>query len=151
MRRANIFIALALAGLAAYLFFEAGKLNFGNMRVPQTGFFPKTLLALLILLSVFLLAQTLREKETGQGVEKIASQGLIRIGATLASLVGFALVLERLGFLLSTFLLMVLLLRAIEAPKWSKVFVVALSTALIAYFLFAWLLGIPLPAGILGI
>jgi putative tricarboxylic transport membrane protein len=105
----------------------------------------------LILLSVFLLAQTLREKETGQGVEKIASQGLIRIGATLASLVGFALVLERLGFLLSTFLLMVLLLRAIEAPKWSKVFVVALSTALIAYFLFAWLLGIPLPAGILGI
>ena len=46
---------------------------------------------------------------------------------------------------------MVLLLRAIEAPRWPKVFVVALVTALLSYGLFAWLLGVPLPAGILGI
>ena len=66
-------------------------------------------------------------------------------------MVGFALVLEWLGFLLSTFFLMVLLLRAIEAPRWSKVIIVALVTALISYGLFAWLLGVPLPAGVLGI
>jgi hypothetical protein len=60
-------------------------------------------------------------------------------------------VLERLGFLLATFILMVLLLRAIEAPRWPKVLIVALVTSLLSYGLFAWLLGVPLPGGILGI
>ena len=74
-----------------------------------------------------------------------------RIGATLATMIGFALVLERLGFLLATFILMVLLLRAIDAPRWSKVIIVSLVTSLLSYGLFAWLLGVPLPAGVLGI
>ena len=66
-------------------------------------------------------------------------------------MVGFALVLERAGFFLTTFFLMVLLLRAIEAQSWSKVIGIAVATALISYAIFGWLLGIPLPAGILGI
>jgi len=48
-------------------------------------------------------------------------------------------------------LLMVILLRSIEAQNWRKVIAVALATAVISYGLFAWLLGVPLPAGILGI
>jgi putative tricarboxylic transport membrane protein len=75
----------------------------------------------------------------------------VRIGGTLATMVGFALALERLGFLLTTFLLMVLLLRAIESQRWPKVVAIALMTALISYAIFGWLLGIPLPAGVLGI
>jgi putative tricarboxylic transport membrane protein len=151
MRRANIVVAISLAGLASFFFFEAGRLNFGNMRVPQTGFFPKTLLVLVLILSLCLLVQTLRQAETEARKQRISTQGWIRIGATLATLLGFALLLEWLGFFVSTFLLMILLLRAIEAMRWSKVIVVALATALVSYFLFAWLLGVPLPAGMLGI
>ena len=150
MRRANITVALALASLSTFLLFEAGRFNFGTLRVPQTGFFPKTLVILLLLLSLVLLVQALRQKETERGSQKIAADGWSRIAATLATMIGFALVLERLGFLLSTFLLMMLLLRAIEAPRWPKVFMVALVTALASYGLFAWLLGVPLPAGVLG-
>ncbi|MBM2803956.1 MAG: Tripartite tricarboxylate transporter TctB family [Deltaproteobacteria bacterium] len=150
MRRANITVALALVSASAFLLFEAGRFNFGTLRVPQTGFFPKTLVTLLLLLSLVLLVQALRRKETERGSEKIAADGWTRIAATLATMIGFALVLEWLGFLLSTFVLMVLLLRAIEAPRWSKVFTVALVTALAVYGLFAWLLSVPLPAGVLG-
>jgi heme A synthase len=46
---------------------------------------------------------------------------------------------------------MISLLRAIEAQKWRKVVVVALATALISYAIFSLLLGVPLPAGLLGI
>jgi len=46
---------------------------------------------------------------------------------------------------------MILLLRAIEAQRWSKVIGIAVATALIPYAIFGWLLGIPLPTGILGI
>ena len=137
--------------LAGFILLESRELSFGTFRVPHTGFFPKLLVGLLLLLSLFCLAQTLRDKRIERPTEKVPAEGWFRIGATLATLVGFALVLEWLGFLLSTFFLMVLLLRAIEAPKWSKVIVVALVTAAVSYGVFSWLLGVPLPAGVLGI
>ena len=150
MKRVELVAVIGLLLLVGFISFESRQLSFGTFRVPHTGFFPKILVGLLLLLSLTCLAQTLRAKEPDRRAEKIPAEGWIRIGATLATLVGFALVLEWLGFLLSTFLLMVLLLRAIEAPKWSKVVIVALTTALASYILFAWLLGVPLPAGVLG-
>jgi putative tricarboxylic transport membrane protein len=151
MKRLDLIAAAGLAGLAGYILFESRKLAFGSLRVPQTGFFPRALGILLVLLALGELLRALRHSEVVLSMEKIAGEGWIRIGATLATMLGFALVLEWLGFLLATFLLMVLLLRAIEAPRWPKVFVVALVTALLSYGLFAYLLGVPLPAGILGI
>ena len=151
MKRLDLIAAAGLAGFAGYILFESRKLAFGNLRVPQTGFFPRALGILLVLLALGELLRALRHSEPVLSMEKIAGEGWIRIGATLATMLGFALVLEWLGFLLATFLLMVLLLRAIEAPRWPKVFVVALVTALLSYGLFAYLLGVPLPAGILGI
>ena len=69
---------------------------------------------------------------------------------TFLILAGFALVIENLGYLISTFILMVLLLRAIDPQKWHVVIAVALSTSLVSYLIFAWLLNIPLPKGFLG-
>lgn len=151
MKRLDLIAAAALAGLASFVLFESRNLTFGSLRVPQTGFFPRVLGILLVLLALGELVRVLRLSEPAPASEKIASEGWIRIGAALVTMVGFALVLERLGFLLTTFLFMVLLLRAIAAPRWSKVFLVAALTSLISYGLFAWLLGVPLPAGILGI
>jgi len=149
--RSNIAVAAVLLALAGYIFLAAGTLPFGTMRVPQTAFFPKTLAVLLGIFSLILLARALAGREALRGSEKIETEGWIRIGATLATLAGFALVLEHLGFVLSTFLLMVCLLRAIEAQSWGKIITVALATSLITYGLFARLLGVPLPAGVLGI
>lgn len=151
MKRANLAAAVALLGLAGLILFEARKLNFGTLRLPHTGFFPKILVGLLLLLALSCLAQTLREKTAPARSEKIPSEGWFRIGATLVTLLAFALALEWLGFLLSTFLLMLLLLRAIEALPWSKVIFVALLTTLLSYGVFSWLLGVPLPGGVFGL
>lgn len=151
MKRFEIAAAAALAGFAGYILFESTRLRIGSFRVPQTGFFPRVLGILLVLLTLIELLRALRHPESANAPGKIASEGWFRIGATLATMLGFALVMEQLGFLLATFFLMVLLLRAIEAPRWPKVLIVALITSLLSYGLFAWLLGVPLPAGILGI
>jgi putative tricarboxylic transport membrane protein len=148
--RSNIAVAAILLALAGYIFAASGALPFGTLRMPQTAFFPRTLSGLLAILSLVLLAQTLTERPASLASQKIAADGWVRITATLAVLAGFALALETLGFLAATFLLMILLLRAIEPMPWRKVLGVALATALVAYGLFSWLLGIPLPAGILG-
>ena len=151
MRRSTIAAGLILAGLAVVIFIEASKLTFGSIRTPQTGFFPSILAFLLLLFSLLLLGQALRQPETGMGHWKIGAESWRRIGATVGALCGFALVLESLGYLLSTFILMVFLLRAIEPQKWNVVMAVALSTSLGSYLIFAWLLNIPLPTGFLGI
>jgi len=151
MKRPDLIAAAALAGLAGFVLFESRKLTFGSFRAPQTGFFPRVLGILLVLLALGELVRALRLSAPGPSREKIAGEAWVRLGAALVTMVGFALVLERLGFLLATFILMVLLLRAIEASRWSKVFLVAALTSLLTYGLFAWLLGVPLPAGILGV
>lgn len=151
MRRSTIAASLIVAGLAGLMLFEASRLAFGSIRLPQTGFFPSVLAILLLFLSIALLVQTRRQASGESREQPITSEAWIRISITLAAMLGFALVLEKLGFLLSTFTVMLLLLRVIERQKWSRVIAVALATALISYFLFARLLNIPLPAGVLDI
>ena len=151
MKQSNIAISLILIGLAGFILLQSRNLAFGTLRAPQTAFFPTTLATLLLIFSVMLLAQTLLGGEIRRGPGNIVAEGWVRIGATLATMVGFALALERLGFLLTTFLLMVLLLRAIESQRWPKVVAIALITTLSSYAIFGWLLGIPLPGGVLGI
>jgi putative tricarboxylic transport membrane protein len=151
MRRLTIAASLILAGLAGLILFETSRLAFGSIRVPQTGFFPSILAILLLFFSMALLVQTCRQAGGASGEQPIKSEAWTRISITLAAMLGFALVLEKLGFLLSTFTVMLLLLRVIEPQQWSRVIVVALATALVSYFLFAHLLNIPLPAGVLEI
>lgn len=140
-----------LVGLAGLILLESRNLPFGSMRAPQTAFFPTTLAILLLIFSAIMLAQALLGAESARAPDKIAAEGWIRIGATLVTMAGFAFALERAGFLLTTFLLMILLLRAIESQRWPKVVAIALATALISYAIFGWLLGMPLPTGVLGI
>jgi putative tricarboxylic transport membrane protein len=149
--RSDLAAAAILLALAAYIIVAAGAMPFGTARVPQTAFFPKCLAVLLAVLAVIVLVRTFIGAHDTVAVDEIAVRGWLRIGATLAVLIGFALVLEPLGFLASTFLLMFLLLRAIEPQPWRNVIAIAVATSLISYGLFSWLLGVPLPAGILGI
>jgi putative tricarboxylic transport membrane protein len=151
MRRSNVAVSLFLLGLAGFVLFQSRSLAFGSIRTPQTGFFPILLACLLLVLSFALLGQALRQSATAPSLWRVGSEGWKRIGSVFLILMAFALVLESVGFLISTFLLMVLLLRAIDPQKWHVVIAAALSTALVSYFLFAWLLNIPLPAGLLGI
>jgi hypothetical protein len=148
--RSDVVLAAILLALSGYIFVASGALPFGTMRVPQTAFFPKCLAVLLAILSVIALVRTVVGARDPLP-EEIGVRGWARIGMTLAVLGGFAMILETLGFLASIFLFMSLLLRAIEPQPWVNVIGIAVATALISYGLFSWLLGVPLPAGILGI
>ena len=76
--------------------------------------------------------------------------GRLRIGATLVGLVLYALVFERLGFLISSSAFVALLLVFYGERRWPVVLVVAVGAAVATYAVFARWLGVPLPPGILG-
>ena len=151
MKRSQVAVSALLTGLAGFILLESRHLSFGTMRVPQTGFFPWVLATLLLILGAISFVQEIFGRESDRLPNKILPEGWSRIAFILAAMIGFAVVLERLGFLLTTFFLMLLLLRAVESERWAKVFFVALLTAVGSYALFGWILGIPLPAGVFGI
>jgi len=82
--------------------------------------------------------------------EAPASPGArLRIAATLAGLALYALVFERLGFLISSAAFVALLLVFYGERRWPLVLAVAAGAAGATYAVFARWLGVPLPPGIL--
>jgi putative tricarboxylic transport membrane protein len=149
--RSHILVAVILLVLAGYIFLAAGDLPFGTLRVPQSAFFPKILAALLTTLSLLMLIRPAAALRTAEDASAIDAGGWRRIGVTLVAMAGFVLVLEPLGFLLAAFLSMIALLRAVEAQSWRRIIVIAAAAALVSHLVFARFLGVPLPAGVLGI
>ena len=68
----------------------------------------------------------------------------------LLSLSFYAFAVERLGFLVTTLLFLILVLRFIEPQKWTTVLSFSLTTAFLAWALFT-ALKVELPTGFLGI
>jgi putative tricarboxylic transport membrane protein len=69
----------------------------------------------------------------------------------IACLIVFSLALDRLGFLLSTIPLMLLLLRLVDPVRWSLSIPIALLAPLGVWWVLKRLLLIQLPSGIFGI
>jgi putative tricarboxylic transport membrane protein len=69
----------------------------------------------------------------------------------IALLVVFTLVFEMLGFLASTTLLLIALLRAIDPVPWARAIPIAILVPLVCWYVLQKLLLIQLPSGILNI
>jgi putative tricarboxylic transport membrane protein len=150
MLRTGVISAVTLLGLALAALLEASKLPFGRLNAPQAGFFPLILALFLAVFSLVLLAQSIGGPKEKSGL----SQGAAiwkKIVLAIAALAVFGVLFESLGYILSTFLFIAFLLRAVEQQKWSLVVVVAFLTSLTTYLVFGLLLNTPLPGGILGL
>jgi putative tricarboxylic transport membrane protein len=151
MRRTDFISAVTLLALALAALLEASKLPFGRLGSPQAGFFPLVLALLLAIISLVFLAQVIGgpkdESRASRGESVTWNKIILAIGA----LVVFGLLFESLGYVISTFLFIAFLLRAVERQKWSLVVLVAFFTSLATYLVFGLLLNTPLPGGILGI
>jgi len=150
MRRTDFFSAVTLLALALAALLEASKLPFGRVGAPHAGFFPFILAIFLAIFSLVFLAQLIGGHKGETGDSRAGSATWKKIILAVGALVVFGALFESLGYVISTFLFMVFLLRAVERQKWSLVVVVSFATSLSTYLVFGLLLGTPLPGGILG-
>ncbi len=151
MRRTDYISAVTLLALALAALLEASKLQFGRVSAPQAGFFPLVLAVFLAIFSLIFLAQAMGLPKEKPGASRGRSATWNKIVLAIAALVVFGVLFESLGYIISTFLFIVFLLRAVERQKWSLVVVVAFFTSLATYLVFGLLLNTPLPGGILGL
>ena len=136
--------------------FCLGSTKFGDIRsgFPSAGFFPFIGGVLLISLSTILLIWTRIGKEAEKGkIIKFFPQkdSLKRLVITLSVLFMYSVSLVYLGFFITTFLFMILLLKCLEPQRWMTVLIIAFLTSISAYSLFVILLKVQLPIGVFGI
>ena len=145
-------ITLAVISLMACI--GAGKLGIGQFNSPGPGFFPFVLGCVTGVLSLAVIAMRIRQSRgSGPPVRSSHAEagGLIKVACLLAALVGYGLLLEKIGYVFTTLIIFALLLKVVDKQKWYVVLASALTVAIVSYLFFDRLLGVPLPKSILGI
>jgi putative tricarboxylic transport membrane protein len=144
----NVFWILFGAGICI----ESTRLRLWNPSGPGSGFIP-FMAGLLIGAIGFLLFLSDRAKgsdqeEKGKFWENPIARN--RVFYLLASLCFMAVSMKKLGFLVTSVIVTILMIRAIEPRRWMTLILVSLGSCLSIYFLFKSLMQINLPKGFLG-
>jgi putative tricarboxylic transport membrane protein len=124
------------------------RLGLGSVTEPGAGFIFFWSGLLLVLLSLIVLADSVRGAE--DAVQGMGEMNWAKIALVLLSLWLYALFLERLGFVITTFVLLSFLLGWIEGTNWGRSLAVASAAALACFAIFELWLKIRLPKGIFG-
>ena len=104
---------------------------------------------LLLLISLYHLVTLAYEKKSGEEAPETKPKiDLKKISFVIISLFAYAILLETLGYLITTCIILIALFR-IMGSRWSVVFAASILAALITYFGFIKL-GVIFPEGILN-
>ena len=128
--------------------YGASRLGLGSVAEPGVGFIFFWSGLILVILSLIVLADSIRSSE--ETVREMGEMNWAKIALVLLSLLLYAFLLERLGFVLTTFVLMSFLLGCIEGTNWFRSLGVAGAAALASYAIFELWLKIRLPKGLFG-
>ena len=158
MRKSGLYTMLFWVALGIFVSAYAYiKLGIGKFNAPGSGLMPFLLGILFGLLALYKLAMVLLKHREPEGQQKKAgdeegTEKTPKLYRKLALIVGtlfaYAILIEPLGFILTTFFTMTLLFRSAGFKRWSLAVAYSAGVVLITYFLFTYL-GVRFPPGIL--
>lgn len=149
-QRGNTVIAFCWIGLSLFVLIGAHGLGLGDFRNPQEGLMPFLLGITLFLVGLAIAgkAWTLKPAENPGRQEAPAGTGnFLKIGVVFGSILAYALLLEKLGFLAATSLLLIVLFRTSGQSRWSSV-LISSGLAMAGIHVVFSLLGVGFPQGI---
>ena len=162
MKKKNIIAVVLFLAFAVAVWFISGsfvtKLS-ARLSANQLGndFFPKLVAVLMAILSLILLAQTIFSKP-GSPVnqdppeeERPTRKELVLPAIGVALMVMYLIIIEPIGFVLSTAMLILAFLALVRCRKWYYYVVTPLIGSLGVYMLFTRVFLVILPVGILPI
>jgi len=142
----NLFWLLA----SLFICVESYRLKLGAINQPGSGLFPFSAGLAMLILSLAALFQSIR----GRGrEEKTLRQEPLRwcnIVIILMAITAYAFSLEKIGFLINTFLFICLLLKVVEPQSWKTAIIGGLITSIAANLVFNVIFRAQIPSGILG-
>lgn len=150
MKKYDQISSLIWLSFAACICTESLRLPLGSWRDPGAGFLPLGAGLFLGLLSIihYFQARICREGDIRKSwISRERWKSLVII---LAVLFGYALLLDVLGFLISTFLLLLVLFSLAKPKKWAVAAGGSALASILSYIVFEIWLKTQLPRGILG-
>ncbi len=152
MRRHDLFGGIFWLIIGVGLIFESVELELGSIQFPGPGLMPFFIGCALAVTGLLLAIQEIRLSPVGQGDQTISlgkfrSKGL----PSLLTAVLYSASIKYLGFLLATFLLILVLLKILGSRRWSSILLISILATVASYLLFGVWLRIRFPVGLLGI
>jgi putative tricarboxylic transport membrane protein len=141
-------VGIVFLFLGAGILWQGKRLLMGTLREPGPGFFPNLVAALMIILSLFLIIPKGKGESDGNPFTPGATTRIVII---LAALSIYSFVLEILGFLVSSFLLMACLFKVYGNERWPLAILYSLIGVVSSYVLFEIVLKGNLPKGVIPI
>jgi hypothetical protein len=151
-KKKDLIAGLFWLGIGLLLSIWSMSYPIGTLIQPGPGFLALALGILLILLSLIVLVRAIASSfAVREAPLSSPFGGWKKIAFTVLVLILGAFFFERVGYLLTFFLLVIFLMRGAGSQSWKKIFLVAFCSVLGIYLVFVLLLEQPLPLGILGI
>lgn len=126
------------------------RLGIGDLHMPGAGFAPLIAGTLLAVSGLIMILSTFSR----QFVDEKISSLLVTKGKrdpifALSALFGYMLLLEYLGFLITSFIFLMALFKIKDTKRWAGPLGITISTVVVSYLVFYMWLKLPLPEGLL--
>src|SRR4030042_6760968 len=152
MRALDILSGLFLLLFSIFIAIESYRLGLGEWNNPGAGTFAFGAALLLGIMSLSVFVKGLRKTpEKERSISDSVDLQWQNVVFVLAGMIVYTFIFEKMGFILSTFLLIVFFLRIVAPQRWFVTILTAFFCAVGSYLLFNLLLGAELPKGVLGL
>jgi putative tricarboxylic transport membrane protein len=151
MRNYDLISSLFWLAGGVLIIFGSLRLLIGGITNPGPGFFPLILGCLIGVTSVVLFISAVKDRPTEKKPFWADRNKWHIVVGTLLCLLIYTAVLPRIGFLMTTFLLLTFLFKVVGELNWKISLGAALLSALVFYALFQRVLNVEFPLGVLGI
>ena len=141
--------AVLWAAFGLYIMYEGFLLKLGTGRAPKPGFMIFWMGVIIVILSAFFFIATFT---TPDQEHKALWQGVrwSRGAKLMAGLFLYVAVFHVLGFIVSTFLLLVYLFKGLEPQTWRNALLFSAVTITVCYVVFGVFLELQFPPGVLS-
>jgi len=150
MKKNDRYTSLIWAAFGLYIAFEGYRLEIGTLRAPQAGFLVFWSGIVLSGLSMGLFFQASLSKEEKEKEMLWRGRQWLKGVKLILGLLVYVLVLNWMGFLLSTFLLLLFLLKGLEPQRWRVALPLSILVTALCQIVFGLIFEFRFPEGFLG-
>ncbi len=137
-----------------FLAFKSTRLSIWSRFGPYEGFFPLLIAVIIIWSSLIIVTKSLSLRRTQRKENILEKQekeevSVFKLSSYIILMILYGLLIEGVGFLITSALFLILVLKYVERQNWKMTILVGLTSIVISYLLFVYFLGVLLPRGLI--
>ncbi len=149
MRKANFIASGVFIAFAIFIITISSQYPPSNHGVPGPGMFPIIIASLIIVSAIALVVVTVKSSALKDTQVDLKSKNIINVYITMTGLIIYLVLLPLLGFVSTTFVMLLLYLKWYSKRAWWKCVTISLVFTLAIFFLFGTVLNVPIRFGLL--